>query len=652
MSFPSPKAPSQVTWVISLTESIANRIYTELSSAFKILERPPHVVSTSLATVELDNHPANALRDDPQLCAVVFALESQGFKDRSYVDLLEWCIAQVATRDDFRLYVLLEGLTPEELDNVKPEESKEVRRRLIDTVQLTDIKEMNQISRHLIAYIKRLDETRKEAAWIRLRIAFSSMLGHIAMIVQIICIVQALILIFWLPVWDPNATLRQYVGYEGYVALICLIACTPFGVIFIYLFSRYGIFPVGLWNSNDTVVKVLGSISAIAAPHMIAVPIRISSPCLFILLGLVMGIILDAARRNSYKAIRERQAVDPDTVIERHGRLPSKLRKQVQSTYINPLRCPLSPGKIPRVFISYARGSIWGKNTAKELYEYLLKINVRVFIDKDIPEGGAWRRSLNRYLGRSTIFISLADHLSVEREWPGAELEAALEGRYLTEFPELIVIKDPELPFASEDTWKWLPVFREVLGSGTNNKEMRTKIIEFNETIIKAIAFKLHPKSYRSISVFPLGLTEYILTFWNVMGIPLKLWGAMCAYGGHLAIFIVILEIIWKIDSAGCLARYSLFIPVFLGCASWIGFTFRLALAARYHLRHHRAKGVMSAHRNAGIGLFLLLLMWGWHADLLVIGWALVIVIMSYVAADEFCTERSKKEPSFLRPME
>src|SRR5262249_40633865 len=113
-----------------------------------------------------------------RLCAAVVVLEAAGLDHPQFRQSLEWCIGQVARRDDFRLFVLLDGVTPEEFRERYTRDT--LLANLMDTVQVADQSSAHQVRSELAKYLERLGDIRDHALWRFLRIATTIALGSVA----------------------------------------------------------------------------------------------------------------------------------------------------------------------------------------------------------------------------------------------------------------------------------------------------------------------------------------------------------------------------------------------------------------------------------------------------------------------------------------
>jgi hypothetical protein len=585
-----------------------------------------------------DPEKSGAPWNDPRLCAVVLSLDDGGLSDPEYVELLRWCLRRVARHEDFRLYVTPYGNKPFSPEAVSGEQGDPLA-ELRDMVQFPADWEALTLS--LCDFMRNREEIRRAARWTSLCRSAAMTTSILAAALEIFCVGCALFLVVWLPVWDPHATLREYTGWEWLVAWMCGIASVPFLTVIFHAFTRHGLFPVGLWRDRKRTAW-LGALSSIIGPHALGVPIRAGAPLSSILLGIVLGLGIDAARRRGYSVKREHRGVDHMTIAGRHGRLPTEMRRQAGPTFINPWSCALLPAEVPRVFISYSRSSQWGLARAEELERELDRMGAEYFRDVHMPKGGAWRRELNAYLGRATVLILFADAITVEHPWPAAEVEAALAGRAWTGLPHIIVITPPGQPRPNEESWRWFPVFRAVLGEHEGGAETAPEILEDSPSLLQAVAFKLHPKAFRSDAVFPPRVTKMLRPLRGGLFLVLNLWSVLSLPAAALGLFVPLTDFSFHTNSAEWLARHGLLPAVVLGVAVLAGHSVRFVLFCRYQLRHPQAQGLTLFHTFTALLVMILVAWWGRHASAVVLGWSCVGCATAFAAARMGATQPSQ----------
>ena len=176
---------------------------------------------------------------------------------------------------------------------------------------------------------------------------------------------------------------------------------------------------------------------------------------------------------------------------------------------------------------------------------------------------------LNDYFGRANIFISLVDEISIQKEWPAAELESALKVCGEFAIPKIIVIKKAGLKL--NDTMNVFPVFQKTLNVSSQAASfLQPNIIEIKsdeDDKLFQIISQLHFPEYQAPGIIRgflsliLGKINYLfvkpLGYFNLIG---------CQYGWVLGLFAFYYSlgdgIIWK-SSYGVIC--FIFIVLILG---------------------------------------------------------------------------------------
>ncbi len=586
------------------------------------------------------------MRDPDSFIAVVAMLEGPDLCVPDYVEFLLHCASCVARRDDFRLYVITGGTEWRDLKAAGNSDASKLLQQLEDTVQILKNADPAAAGRDLCAFLEELEHIRRMSTWRRLRLGFDDVAGRGASGVQAISAITAIGLIFWLPVWDPRASLGDFSRWEDVVAFVCAIGALPFLVVTLYVFSRHGFFPIRIWRDPGLIVGA--SLSSFLGPHMLGVPVRIDAPARFVVLGLVWGVLLEIARRRGYTARREMLPISLEGTAELHGRLSPHLRRQAGATWLDPWRSPLLPVTTSRVFISYARASDWGRKAAEVLEAELSQVGALFFRDTDIAPGGSWRRELNANLGRATVFIALADSRAVQRGWPAAEMEAALAGRAEAGVPEVIVLIEPGLDGPDVERWSWRPAFRAVLEQQREVAETTPHVMEFQPAVARAIAYRLHPSAYSSPATVPSALARPLSALWRLLSAMVQMLSAFGAMLGHLAFVVLALDFLGVLPARMWLSKVGWLGAAVILLSAISGHTARLALAARFQVRHVRQAGITAANRDGAVGLLTLTIWFMMSAELFVLGWAGVLLVVGFAAADEFCRARAASDPDFI----
>ena len=648
------RGPS-IVWIISSGHDASSEVREALEPLKQLLDDQVVVIAT--VSGDADELPLSEVfpANDPNLCALLLVIERETCGDRRLLAVLEWAISKTAEREDFRLLVHFRACTLDGFLSALTSEQRRVATDLIDTVQVINARDLSQLCADLTQYLEQLDDIRRHSRWRHLRGTAGAMFGRLAIPVQACAFVLAVGMALYVPVWDQDPSVKLLHQHKPLVAIVCGVAFFPLLMLGVFCYSRYGLFLMGMHRAHRGILWA-GLFSVCAAP-VFAVMIRIGVPSPWVAVGVAVGAIVDVGRRGAWQALRARRSPDPRSVT-RSGRLPDALMRQARPSLPPPLACPIMPNPFAQVFISYTRTSPWSVATAHELRDKITATGARCFLDtREIAEGSNWRSYLNTHLGRASVFLCLADRQSLAREWPAAELETALSGKGLTGSPDIIVITGPNLPTTDLDDLVCLPVFRAVLTQPSHiTLEGQPHIIPFSEATVPALAAQLRPNVYRSLSVLPAGIAQLVRYVWSVpRGAIMLTSGVVGAAVGNVAILLFIAEWIsrlspdYRFDSAIVLSRHDLLTPLLLFFAVSMGFVARLAAAARFELKGPRATGGYRAHRDATIGLFLMLMTWVPHASALVDWCAFVCCFIGWGEADYSVFAIGLRDPKFIR---
>src|SRR5260221_687643 len=98
------------------------------------------VLADQARVVELSTDALDQARPDAgwPTCAAVITLQNAALRRGAYVEFLQTCIDQVSRRDEFRLYLLLDDVSAEQIRHSRPtsdDPAEQVLARLMDTVQ-------------------------------------------------------------------------------------------------------------------------------------------------------------------------------------------------------------------------------------------------------------------------------------------------------------------------------------------------------------------------------------------------------------------------------------------------------------------------------------------------------------------------------------
>jgi hypothetical protein len=150
--------------------------------------------------------------------------------------------------------------------------------------------------------------------------------------------------------------------------------------------------------------------------------------------------------------------------------------------------------------------------------------------------------------------------------------------------------------------------------------------------------------------MIPSPLARIVEGPWQLVKAIMLIWAAACGVAGHVAILAVV-SALFGLDSGRWLAGRHLCGPALCAAAAWAFAALRHALASRFEFIDKRASGALSAHRDAAIGLIILMALWWKYLRPAQILWAVLAAYASYVALDEYWiaqTERARDQAGEL----
>jgi len=431
---------------------------------------------------------------DQNNIAVVLIIDKDWLAEQDFLTLVSILLRKISSREDFRFYVFLADLSLQEFNQITESPKADILGDLVDTVQLSQFNDANQVIEQLKEYKKQHRNIRLGMLGKKIRIAAANITIFSGTIIQLICLAAAALFIsLYFLKW--NLTFLETLGSPFSLAAGIIVFPIILYIIYIisnlaeagkYLFNMFiglGLIVLGIW-----VVKDIAG----------ATPIYIIS--------IFFGIVLEYFRRASYNDRRLLTRIDINNVTHPHQELPISVRNTINGANTNPFSCPFSTDQRPILFLSYTRRSEWGKKLALKLNNKFRLLQSESFLDvADIPTGSNWRQTLNSGFGKANVFISLIDEFSLERSWPAAELECALrvEGKYA--IPRIIVLKKQDLDIGKAAGI--LPVFSEVLSlSPEAITPLQPSIIEIKgdeDTKIDILTSQLHFPEFHTPSVIP-----------------------------------------------------------------------------------------------------------------------------------------------------
>lgn len=629
-----PVAPANFVWILSHSRAALNRVNSLLfESASESSESAPRVspnlffdyadtAFVSPVAAEL----ARELASRPGLCAAILVIEPEALQNPVYLEWATWCCREVAKRDDFRLFVRLDGIEMAEVVQRARQEGG-LLADLRDTVQIADFPENDRLPEDLARYLADIGAIRDAANWRTAKTELATTAGALAALIQFLASVAFIAMGFsaLTGVWHARAATIP----KDIVGLISGILLFPLATILIFFVSRGSAMAPVILAQNPSLSRWL-----IVAVSGFPLSWRIQATHGFsmsgFVLGIALGVLLDVVRRHGRQAIRTKLILNGFAATPYDRSLPSRVEEASRGSPPHPLSCPHFPSEPPRIFISYARASQWCRDKAAALYDALHGRGVTVFFDREgIPEGGNWRRRLNLKLADSNVIICLADQLSVEREWVAAELETALAGLHWTGLPEIVLLVHADVSRPPSEAA--YPAFRTLLTEGdTVQRPGEPRRITVKEATVATVASHFDQYSSSGAAVFP-SRSAWLCR--RLVG-PLSRLGPFGQAPGKLAGLLSALQ--WfgaltmtpRLDSAGLLG------PMTLLFSYWMGYMLSLALASRYEVQaaEEVRRASVASHNLAFLGFAcwigtaapqLAPIWWGWLIVCAGLGWFL-----------------------------
>ncbi len=628
-----------VIWVLSHSTQASEGAMAALERCREEFPRRTVVLRVALGREGSGQTPPEVMTDAGRLCAAVLVVERQGLPDPDFRYWVRWCTTRVVTRDDFRLFVCLHGMTLEELEALS--KSDDLVGDLTDTVQVSPSPSLENLHRELLPFLRALDTIRASAQWRRMRLTLMDVGGRAAHVCQILCgaALVAGVLLYHLAGADR---LTGALGDAGRGPVGALVAVPLFPLLTVYALPL--LLGIGAMNShvrrNPNIARWLLA-GAFLGPAAIGLPQAIGATPGWIALGIIAGAGLDVVRRNGLQARRARitldrmlAAVKPEVPVSLYARLVAKP--------FSPLTCPLFPAPEPDVFISYARRSAWSSELASELHDALRANNVKVFLDRtSIPAGTSWRRALNERISDANVFVSLldVDEKSLKRPYVAAELLAALLGRHHTHVPDILLLTHPGL--TEEHLDEAVPVFQAACTqAGEDEADTTPRRVALTPESLKVVVAGLRPNTYETPSVVPGKLAAPL----GLLSVPLVALGSICALAGTVALPFPLLEHWHKFELGGLLASWGVLTGAYVLAGYWLGFALRLTAASRYGVPHEDPRRLAVAHLAGAIGLAGLLAVWWPDVPVLPRAWAGVLVLLGGLLAGGFVRRLPSRE--------
>jgi len=637
-------------WLISYSVEANDEIVDELDTPDYHSGRQLVFERSALGSDDPRMSNVGTVPADLTLCGAILVLETGAWDNEDYRHWVRWCIRQATIRDDFRLWVCLYGLSRSEFDRQadlglgsdsasRGAEGNRLLYELRDNIQMAPSDDRSWLKSALHRYSQQLDNIRDTSRWRSLRVALSITTGWAATVIQVACAASLALGTLFFTLARRQA-MEFLLPSWGRIALAVVPGIAFFPLVTVPLsFLGRGIGESLRLRDDRRYILWLAAF-ALLGPATIGLPQQMKAPMSWFLVGIAAGVLIDLARRGGLQARRIRIAVNPQTDPEHPQGLSTRLRDVARGRVPDPLTCPLMPVDAARVFISYTHSSVWARELVASLHGELRAFRVECFLDeRDIPHGHSWRRLLHRKVANATVFISVVDGISVGKQWPAAELEAALESRRLTGIPDVILLRQSESPSSVSG----LPVFTAVLAQPGDTRPGRPRIVTVTHSTVSTLAASL--RQYRSPSVLSPAASTIPFAFALLPGAV----GPLGTVVGWIALLLFLLQRAGKLAVSTFIYNHGLLAPAFLLCGLWLGFTSRLTAASRYEVRTDSPRLQAITNLVACAGFLILLRQWLAQVSPLVVGWTLVLCGIGWLSGSSFVYRVSRRKPDLSR---
>lgn len=642
MGFPSAAVTQAEVWIISGTAAAGSDFLDGMAGVNQNWPYPVAFESVSLADNDTGSHNSQRLVSDVRVGAAVLVLDPECISMSECERWVYACIQAVARRDDFRLFVHLQKMTRDDLVTAATQRAD--LSYLLDTVQIPAALDATTTRDHLTRYLTQLPDSRNAAVWRQLSRRTSITLGWIAEVTQGLAAAIAGLMLA-IELIGGRARLIGWIPAGGHVPLAVTVGLPVAAALAVMAFQFSQLFGPG---SNAMGKLMLAFLFAALPFEMISV-LHLAPG--WVALGIAAGILLDVFRRRGYQArLAQADANGRDSTPSGHE-LPTDLQEALVGRPPDPLRYPILPQEEPRVFVSYTRQPSWGAGIARPLFDRLRAAGIRnSFLDAHgIQPGSDWRKTLNRALGDANVFISLADQASVLRGWPAAELESALRRQRLSGLPQIIVLVDPQLAADQHVAPQaaYAGILRLLQEAPSPD---RPRVISVKDSTLDTVVQGLQFPNFRSRAGLPEGLGQLVRLVANRLSLIMSAVGTSGLLVGWLAAGLAALQILGNLNTAAWLAPRGLLAPAMVLCGFWLGYLARLAVYARFELRHANSRSVFAQHAVAVAGLFVLAMLWLPVVPVVAAAWSAVLAGTAWVAAGSFLFYVGTQKPELKRP--
>ena len=473
----------ELLWLVSYSVEANDALMAQLEALEEEFGRPVEVTRAALGASDPARRVLPRPDPDQHVCAALLVTERAGLQDRGFRTLVDSCIHRVLKMPDFRLILYLEDLT---IDDLREQASGDrLVATLFETTQIMVRPSPAELRRTLVSFVRDVEWVYAREIWRRLRLCLAVAAGLAA---RSVLVAAASLVVVGGLLWLAGSGLPAPGGLPGKASAVLLgLLAFPMQSPLIYLLVRGPRTVVLAPRDSPSLVRwvLVGMMVMIAASHLHHV---LEGRVSWVLLGIALGILLDAIQRAGRRA--RRATIDLMDLLRRVGSpdLADPTETVHRSDPLNAFACPLLPGRSARVFISYTHRSAKATRFAAALYGALQAAGASPFLDRaSIPVGTSWRRVLDHQIGDCDVFVCILDEESVQSEWVGAEVLAALDAHRYASTPHVVLLADPAI--SQRQPPAMLPLFRGILAAADATpmpgRPMTLRLNEYTCRVIK-----------------------------------------------------------------------------------------------------------------------------------------------------------------------
>jgi hypothetical protein len=620
----------RVVHILSISESGCARAVEMVERAGKRIGRKVSIDPRVFGGWSFDL----GLRQPLDGSAAVIVLSQDCADNDLFMRAVHAVVERGAACDDFRVYLVLDDLTPEQFHELVGI-GQPLITYLLENIQIitglqgnadptTGLTE-DAVEPSLADYLSKLRDVQSRASWRRLKSDTSILVSRVALAIQL---VSSIILSCGWTLMKMDWASRCGIDLGIQREAISLSA----GILHFWasMFPAYFVLrgftapAVAARDSEWVVPKFMLCFAVSFAALKMAQDTGAGNP--WMILGIAVGAFVDGARRAGIQAQKLRHGLEPRYATPEIAGLATNLAGVGTA---NIFRLPIWPDISQSIVISYARASKWSYTLATELFLALEKAQAQVFLDRiRIPVGANWRRELRYEIGGANTFICILDQLAIKRPWVAAEFYNAIRGQALTGSPRVIVLESPSLNI--EDA---LPIFGQALVADTaeGTKMHVLRRVRVSNRTVEVLSHEMKPAGFQPPSVIP----QSIAILLEAVLRPITILCAFAAMVGLLAWVGWIVEM-WNDMPIFRWLPLQAATALFLLIAYLAGCGCRLTVVSKYQLRHDDPGSLAVTQGFGAIGLILLCALWFRAFPPLIEGWASVAVAFGWWRAGSF----------------